>query len=33
MISNEAYVLELLQTSWVVSLEDMTACQEEAAMQ
>ena len=33
MISNEAYVLELLQTSGVVSLEDMTACQEEAAMQ
>ena len=33
MISNEAYVLELLQTSGVVSLEDMTSCQEEAAMQ
>ncbi len=33
MISNEAYVLELLQTSGVVSLEDMTACQEEAALQ
>jgi general secretion pathway protein E/type IV pilus assembly protein PilB len=33
MISNEAYVLELLQTSGVVSLEDMIACQEEAAMQ
>ncbi len=33
MISNEAYVLELLQTSGLVSLEDMTACQEEAAMQ
>jgi type IV pilus assembly protein PilB len=33
MISNEAYVLELLQTSGVVSLEDMTACQEEAAIQ
>jgi general secretion pathway protein E/type IV pilus assembly protein PilB len=33
MISNEAYVLELLQTSGVVSLEDMTACHEEAAMQ
>ncbi|KRO61864.1 MAG: type II secretion system protein E, partial [Verrucomicrobia subdivision 6 bacterium BACL9 MAG-120507-bin52] len=33
MISNEAYVLELLQTSGVVSLEDMASCQEEAAMQ
>ena len=33
MISNEAYVLELLQTSGVVTLEDMTACQEEAAIQ
>ena len=33
MISNEAYVLELLQTSGVVSLEDMTSCQEEAALQ
>ncbi|NBV97673.1 MAG: type II/IV secretion system protein, partial [Verrucomicrobia bacterium] len=33
MISNEAYVLELLQNSGMVSLEDMTACQEEAAMQ
>ena len=33
MISNEAYVLELLQTSGVVSLEDMASCQEEAALQ
>lgn len=33
MISNEAYVLELLQTSGMVSLEDMASCQEEAAMQ
>ncbi|MDA0859075.1 MAG: ATPase, T2SS/T4P/T4SS family [Verrucomicrobia bacterium] len=33
MISNEAYVLELLQTSGMVSLEDMASCQEEAALQ
>jgi general secretion pathway protein E/type IV pilus assembly protein PilB len=32
MISNEAYVLELLQTSGVVTLEDMTACQQDAAI-
>jgi general secretion pathway protein E/type IV pilus assembly protein PilB len=31
MISNEAYVLELLQNSGSVSLEDMVACQQEAA--
>lgn len=31
MISNEAYVLELLQNSGAVSLEDMVACQQEAA--
>ncbi len=31
MISNEAYVLELLQNSGSVTLEDMVACQQEAA--
>jgi len=31
MISNEAYVLELLQNSGSVSLEDMVSCQQEAA--
>ena len=31
MISNEAYVLELLQNSGVVSQEDMAACQQDAA--
>jgi len=31
MISNEAYVLELLQNSGVVSPEDMAACQQDAA--
>jgi len=31
MISNEAYVLELLQNSGAVSLEDMAACQQDAA--
>ena len=33
MISNEAYVLELLQNSGVVSPEDMAACQQDAATQ
>jgi len=32
MISNEAYVLELLQNAGAVSLEDMAACHQEAAM-
>ena len=32
MISNEAYVLELLQNSGVVSPEDMATCHQEAAM-
>ena len=32
MISNEAYVLELLQTSGTVTLEDMTTCQQDAAI-
>ena len=32
MISNEAYVLELLQNSGAVSPEDMAACHQEAAM-
>jgi general secretion pathway protein E/type IV pilus assembly protein PilB len=32
MISNEAYVLELLQNSGSVSLEDMVACQQEATI-
>jgi len=31
MISNEAYVLELLQNSGVISPEDMAACQQDAA--
>ena len=33
MISNEAYVLELLQNSGVISPEDMAACQQDAATQ
>jgi len=32
MISNEAYVLELLQNAGAVSAEDMAACQQESAM-
>jgi type IV pilus assembly protein PilB len=32
MISNEAYVLELLQNAGAVSSEDMAACHQEAAM-
>ena len=32
MISNEAYVLELLQNAGAVSPEDMAACHQEAAM-
>ena len=32
MISNEAYVLELLQNAGAVSPEDMATCHQEAAM-
>ena len=32
MISNEAYVLELLQNAGAVTAEDMATCHQEAAM-